>query len=622
MTLTPKRRPGRKLAEDPARMAYGSPEANELIARIHQIVNNSGGALAEAAQRRGMQRQTLDRLLHKAQPDWHVVELVVTYCIEETGGQDRHGWLKEVNGLWEKSRTTAPGTGAATALPAPDPDPGPLPGPGPLVPLLGLVLEGRYELVAEHLADAGPVDASGVGEVLKEIGNRSPGAAAAVIQAAVAQGRRDMADTWMQALEDCAEDVAAAVRRHLPPDVPDVVDPPEPAVPAVSIADLDPTAFEGKRLALLVRRGDVAQAATDILVRATPDPENDSARTDILSGMSLGHDGVHIPNAADGVLALRQGDAEDLHTLAAVLGSLVLRGHAELAAVVLRRLGEDDTALATDILQAVPRPQALAVLRASTTVGFMTIGFGATEALLARAPAPVAADFLLAAARDGQGAKEPADLLMELPHRTEVLHCMAVGDHQQTARVLNVVAVDWSLTGHNTPERRITASFLHVAGADSTVAARVLLQFLRFNSRSAADLLYLMETTSAQGDATQVTARALTGTLDLAPSVAATLIARMARREDFPIRLLEQVSVDNPTHGTLLATHMMAQDLAYFRSQIPSMIRQQATTLAAELLQQLAGQEPEAPWTLIRQALTAGATEAALANADAYIATR
>ncbi|WP_327257097.1 hypothetical protein [Streptomyces sp. NBC_01244] len=430
----------------------------------------------------------------------------------------------------------------------------------------------------------------------------------------------------MHALEDCAEDVAAAVRRHLPPDppidVPDDVDAPEPAVPAVSIEALDPTAFEGKRLALLVRRGDVAQAATDILVRATPDPDSDGARTNIFSKMSLGHEGVHLSNAADGVLALRQSDAEDLRTLAAVLGALALRGHPDLAAVVLRRLADDDTALATDVLQAVPRSQALAVVRASTTVSFTTIGFGATEALLARAPAPVAAEFLLAAARDSQGAKEPTDLLMGLPHRTEVLHRMAAGDHQQTARVLNAVAVDWSLTDHNTPEHRITASFLHVARADSAVAARVLLQFLRFNTGSAADLLYLMETASAQGDATRVTARALAGTLDLAPSVAATEIARMARREDFPIRLLEQVTVDNSPHGTLLATHMMAQDLAYFRSQIPSMIRQRATTLAAELLRQLAGQEPEAPWTLIRQALTAGAIEAALANADAYIATR
>lgn len=135
----------------------------------------------------------------------------------------------------------------------------------------------------------------------------------------------------MHALEDCAEDVAAAVRRHLPPDppidVPDDVDAPEPAVPAVSIEALDPTAFEGKRLALLVRRGDVAQAATDILVRATPDPDSDGARTNIFSKMSLGHEGVHLSNAADGVLALRQSDAEDLRTLAAVLGALALRGH-------------------------------------------------------------------------------------------------------------------------------------------------------------------------------------------------------------------------------------------------------------------------------------------------------
>lgn len=620
MTLTPKRRPGPKLVEDPALLKYGSPEVSQLIARIHQIVNKSGGTLTEAAKGGGMEKQDLHRQLRKARPDWHVVELVVAYCIKKTGGQDRHGWRDEVRGLWEKSQRTAPGASAAAALAAPDP--GPSAGPGFLVPLLGLVLEGRYELVADRLADADLVDASGVGEILKEIGSRSPGAAAAVIQEAAAQGRRDVADTWMEALEGCAEDVAAAVRRHLPPDVPEDVDSSESAVPAVSVEDLDPMVFDGKRLALLVRRGDVARAVTDILIRATPDPEDDSARTNFLSRMGLGHDGVRISDAVRGVLALRQGDAEDPRTLAAVLGSLVLRGHTDLAAAVVHRLGADDAVLATDVLHAVPRSQTLAVLRASTTASGMTIGFGATGALLARSPAPVAAEFLLAAARDSQGAKEPTDLLMGLPHRTAVLQCMAAGDHQQTARVLNAVAVDWSLIGDDTPERLITASFLHVARADSTVAARVLLQFLRFNTRSAADLLYLMETASAHGDATKVTARALAGTLDLAPPVAATLIARMARREDFPVRLLEQITVDNLTHGTLLATHMLAQDLAYFRSQIPPMIRRQATTLAAELLQQLAVQEPEAPWTLIRQALTAGATQAALANADAYIAAR
>ncbi|MCU7820209.1 hypothetical protein [Kitasatospora sp. DSM 101779] len=143
-----------------------------------------------------------------------------------------------------------------------------------------------------------------------------------------------------------------------------------------------------------------------------------------------------------------------------------------------------------------------------------------------------------------------------------------------------------------------------------------------FNTRSAADLLFLLETGSAERDATVVIARTITATLELDPQNAAVLIARMARRVDFPVRLLEQAVAENPAHTGLLATRTLAQDLPHFRSRIPVMIRQQANTLTAEVLRQPADrdQDPQAGWELIRQALLDGATAAALANADAYIA--
>ncbi|GJF32711.1 hypothetical protein KNE206_54110 [Kitasatospora sp. NE20-6] len=604
-------------------MGYGSPEVNALIARVHQILNQSGAGPTSIARSRGIDKQQAERQLHEPQPAWHHIEFAVRHCIELVGGQDRHGWLEEVRGLWTKAQP-AGGPAPRTAAAATEPDSGSFTGPGILGPLLDLVLEGRHGLVAEQVLAAMPGTAGAV-EVLQEVGRRSPAAAAAVLQEAAGQAGREVADAWMEALADSAQDVAAAVRRHLPPDEPEPAEPAEPVAPAVSVADLDPLAFDGRRLALLVRRGETARAVTDVLLQTTPEPTDDDARPRRRTGLdeataraAIGHEGVRTEDATRLVLALRQGDAHDAGTLAAVLGELVVRDHTELAALVLQELHQEEEALTAAVLRDVPRPRALAVLAASTTT--RRGRHGATRALVVQAPPTVAADFLLAAANASKTAKEPVDLLLEMPHQAAVLQHMAAGDYQQTARVLNAVAEDWDLTGDDTPERLIARSFLHVARTDPPAAARVLLQFLRFSTRSAADLLFLMETASAERDATTVIARTVTCTLELDPQRAAVLIARMACRVDFPIRLLERVAIGNPAHNRLLAAGMIAQDLPHVRSQIPAMIRQQAITLTTELLQHLGRLEPEAPWNLIRQALTDGATPAALANADAYVA--
>ncbi|MGX1541120.1 hypothetical protein [Streptomyces adustus] len=592
---------------------------------MHQIVNQSGGSLTAAAESIGLNKQSLGRLLHCAQPPQHIIQSVVRYCIGRIGGQDQHGWLDEVNRLWTQAQAAHPLTQEEKA-PRPHASVlGAAVDPGFIEQLLHLLIEGEHELIAMQLVTAYP-NGVGAGKVLEEIGRRSPGGAAAVVDAVAEQAGQDVAAASMESLAENAAEVASAVRRLLPPPP----KPPEVSHPvtsaAVSVADLDPLVFDGRRLSRLIRRGDPAQAASEILAQATAEPNIDAEGRPVrhasiaraVAELELGYERVNIRQAARLLLSLRQGDADDPRTFALVLGQLVLRDHTELTAVVLHQLACDDAALATAVLDSMNRPHLLKVLEATNTPT-RHMSAGITEALLTHVPARATADFLLAAALGSDSVREAADMMSRLQDCTAVLHRMAAIDHQQTARILNALAQNWTLTG-DAPERRIAQAFLSLARTDTRPAARVLLQLLRLNTGSAADLLFLMETGLADSDATQVAAKALAATLDIDRGTASVLIVHMACREDFPIRLLERVAVENRSHATLIAARMVAQNLTYFRSQIPLMIRQQATTLVGELLLQLETQEPNAPWKLIRQALSAGAVPAALANADAYIA--
>ncbi|MFE0776879.1 hypothetical protein [Streptomyces sp. NPDC058861] len=476
---------------------------------------------------------------------------------------------------------------------------------------------GQRHEAAQQLTAQYPEGGVEPGQILTEIGSRTAAGVMDLIDAVIEEAGTTLAETYLAALQSQDASVAAAVEA-----VPRTRPAPVPAAPATeptrpqTVLDEDPRKGDGRRRDALIRRGEVAQVAAEVINEAESERE-------IFGGFTVRNLDINL--ARDLVFNVMQRQGDDADILAILLSQLIDDGQAALATAVLGRVHdspESDPDAIQAVLQGMKRPSLQSALdHLAESDGGTDDPKKLLSLLLAQAPAPVTGAHLF----KWEMARHPGTIeISELPHLQAVLRSMIERDVKATTHVLISQMETWNVETAfgafrtKSPEYAAATAILGLAHADVTAVGRLLYNLLAVRPETASRLLFLLEAPRDEGDALGMVAQIVAAAIRQDPGLTPRLIARMVRHHDVPTQVLERVAHADEDHARRLARAMLVEDLPYYRTALKDLVRQGAHVLAGELLRQLGEQEPEGPWNLINRAIQDGATEAALANLDAY----
>ncbi|WP_119580637.1 hypothetical protein [Streptomyces europaeiscabiei] len=590
-------------------------EVIELVSKIHDLTYEADLSLRALGDGHS---QALSRQLRKEKslgPDWHVVENIVRRCCQKLGEAEQPR-LDAFRRLWE-AVNRHPDAGRRREIPVQPPQE---PADRALVgSVLQLVYDGERHTAAQYLLMRYPAGESGIGQVLVEVGHRTPAGVADLLDAVAEDAGSELADTYLKALKKSDPEVGAAVeaipRTRPAPPTPAAV-PDTGAVEAPDILDLDPQKINGRRRARLIRKGEVTQVAAEIIAEASVEKTGFTrAGTRRV---------IDITRATELFAALGDGDDGQETVAAALLTRLIEDDHAELAVILLHKdhqIPEKGPAYTKSVLTAMKRPELLSAFDQMAAGTLERVPERALLDLLAQAPPPVAGTHLL----KWELTRPLSSMdISELPRLALILRSMIERDHHGTAQVLSNQMKGWDVekafySHPERPETRVASAILGVARDDIESIGLLLLALLAHSLEDSARLLFLLEAPRGHTGTTALVSLILAAAIQRDSVTVPRLIARMARDHDVPARLLDQVSKADARHGAQLATAMLIEDLPYFRSALPDLIQQNALTLAGELVRQLNNHDPAGPWTLIGHALDNGSSDAAIANLAAYL---
>lgn len=611
-------RPGRKLQPSPDDSR--STEVVELVHRLIELIVRADSGWQEIAD--SIPRQTKQNLSYHVQtrtngPDRLVVEQIVDFCckkLDEPRGPLKAEFLR-LREIADRGVPTSAAIGSGMPTEAEEAPPPPAVDPALVAPILQLVYMGQRHEAAQQLTAQYPEGGVELGQILTEIGSRTAAGVVDLIDAVIEEAGTARAETYLAALRDQDASVAAAVEA-----VPRTRPAPVPAAPTAeptrpqTVLDEDPRKGDGRRRDALIRRGEVAQVAAEIINEAETGRATFSKRKVL-----------DINLAGDLISNVLQDQGDDADILAILLSQLIEDGQAALATAILGRVHdnpENEPDVIQAVLQGMKRPSLQSALdHLAENDGSTDDPKGLLSLLLAQAPAPVTGAHLF----KWELVRHPGTIeISELPHLQAVLRSMIERDVRATTHVLISQMETWNVETAfgafrtKSPESTAAAAILGLAHADVTAAGRLLYNLLVVRPETASRLLFLLEAPRDEGDALGTVAQIVAAAIRQDPGLTPRLIARMVRHHDVPTQVLERVAHADEDHARRLARAMLVEDLPYCRTALRDLVRQGAHVLAGELLRQLGEQEPEGPWNLINRAIQDGATEAALANLDAY----
>ncbi|MFF3941644.1 hypothetical protein [Streptomyces phaeofaciens] len=598
----------------------------QLVLALQELINEAGTTLdAIAKETPGLtNRQALSRNLRRASgPDEHVVTAVVRHCARVLG-RPADSQLSRFRALWSDAR----------ALPVPDPGAGQPSAVAPVdpelvAPALLLISEGHRHAAANLLAATYPTGSEALGQILAEVGRRTPGGVADLLDAATEQSGSATRNVFHDALQKADAAVAAAVEA-VPRTGADPIEPPEEAhresrtMPGVM--QRTPEEIEGQRRARQVRTGHVAQVVAEIIAEATPEPgpADKSARSWRAFG---GQPDVDPQSALDTdrawqlIVDVCHQDPDDDVILASILTQAIAVRHPDLALQALRAIHDASTdegpGYVRQIQKQMKRPELLAALD-HLAEGRARVAPDTLLLLLAQAPPRVTAGFLL---KHRLSALRPSLDLCDLPRLDTILRSMTEVDSPATALVLARQIMSWNhglALKDGGPEKRFALAFLDLARADPDGTGRLFHALFGQSPAEASQLVGILEASGPDSPVVASAAHALGRALQQ-DSVIAGFIARAAQDHAMTYRLLDRVAQSSATHATLLITAMLSADLPRFQHLLPDMIRQNAFALALEMLRQLNLRDPQGPWQDAAQALTGNDVDAALAQLDFHL---
>ncbi|MGW1363064.1 hypothetical protein ACWCQP_37350 [Streptomyces chartreusis] len=617
-----RKRPGRKLIVN---WNDGrSAEVHTLVEEIHGLLRESDTTLetlgkesSGSSTKQSLSYQLKDR---RKGPERHVVEYIVRHCCQRLGEAEQPR-LAEFILLWEAANPD-PGTGerrGTSDRPSPE-----LLDLSLVSSVLQLAYDGERHEAARLLLSQHPTGGREIGQILAEVGRRTPGGVADLLDAVAEDAGGELADAYFGALKDHEADVAAAVeaiprtrpRPATPPAAPDTKDANPP-----SILDLDKRKIDGRRRARLIRRGEAAQAAAEIVAEAST---NASGFSSYRASLGTAPRKVDIALATELFVAVCREDDDDETVAAALLTRLIEDGYAELTVSLLHKvhqIPEGGAAYAKDVLAAMKRPELLSALDRLAEGALKRAPEGALSDLLAQAPASVTGDYLL----KWELTKHPSSVdISRFSHLPRVLRSMVERDHYGAAQVLSSQMASWDVEAAfyshpERPETKVATAVLDVARDDAESAGLLFLALLDRDPEGSARLFFLLEAPRADTSAPELVARIMAAAISRDPITVSRLVARMALRHDMPARILDCVAKNNADHGTQLASAMLIEDLTRAQAMLPDLVKQKALTLTGELLRQLGNRDSTGPWNLISHAVKDGDSDAAMASLDAYL---
>jgi hypothetical protein len=638
-------RRGRRLVFNPEGLPAGtSKEVKQLDAALIELINKAGTTLTQIAEESKINsdRKSLSRQLHQqAGPDEHVVMAIVEHCAQILE-DDRSQLIEHFSRLWSQAQDNGGDSpdnhqlppGLALTEPA---------DPSLAIPYLEMLTDGQETTAATMLAGQYPQGGPTVGGILAEIGRRIPSGTAGLLQA-VAEVVPELATAYLQALTEADEDTAAEVRWFMPP-------PPEPEPPEdEGILGMDPASINGRRRAAMIRRGDTARVAAEILREAEfrpppavkETPKDDHARfMDLVEKAARGdeQERYDLAQATDLVMAVGYHAGDDAsQLLGKLLNALTQDGHARLAAGCLAVLAKASTEAVREILDVINRPGLTAALKLLES-GARPAGTRADVAvLLQQAPPAVLGDRLLERKQEQEA---PVDFLQVRSPR-QTLAYMTTQDRDRAARYLSRLisprSTDPASASRIQVQNIIAAVVLDLSRADRETAGLLLYGLITVNPAAARRLLYLMAVPAAQGEPQQA-ADLLAAVLDTAPTSAPKLLAELAHSDSDPVLapgpaaqprpapgepgsvawLLDLMATAHPDQGPPVATALLNEDIQHFKTQLQPLIRHRALALAGELLCQLPQWEPVGPWPVMSAALEEGNLDTALTALEQYL---
>lgn len=607
------RRPGRPLLITPADLAHQPDKVAELVLALQALINEAGTSLSAIAEDTAglTNRQALSRSLrHPEGPDEHVVLAVVRHCTRILGEPegDRLGRFQH---MWAEARScVAPS--AAPDMPLSD---AASPDPELVAPVLLLISEGHQQAAAGLLTASYPQGGAVLGQVLAEVGRRTPGGVADLIDAVTEQFGRALARAFRQALQGADEAVATAVeavpRTGPDPDEPiERVDLEREAKPG--LLQRTPQEIEGQRRARQVRTGHVAQVVAEIIAEATPTPRPEPPAQPGASPNPFRElfktepsNTLDTERAWQLIVDICKQDPDDDEILASILTQTITDGHPNLALVSLHAVydhsAEEGPAYLRMVQQQMKRPALLSALD-HLAAGKSSVPPDTLLPLLAQAPPRVTAGFLLQ--HDPSHLTPPLDL-SDLPRLDTIFRHMIEMDTPAAALVLARQIMRWGpgATSDHGPGNRFASRFTDLACADPDGAGRLLHVLYGQSPAEAARLMRVLEGNGGNSPTLDATAHALGQALRSNP-LTASFIARASQDHALPYRLLEQIAQNDATHANLLITAMLSTDLPHFRSQLHHMVSHNAFALAHEMLRQLRYRDPQGPWQDVPQALS------------------
>lgn len=484
--------------------------------------------------------------------------------------------------------------------------------------VLLLISQGYHDAAAGMMTASYPQGGAVLGEILADIGRRTPGGVADLLDAVTEQFGNQTAGVYRQALQDADAKIATAVQA-VPRTRPDLIEPPVPAGPETgSTSDVmqqTPQEIEGHRRARQVRAGGVAQVVAEIMAEATPQPDAapPDEPTPLFSiGASTPSAALDIERVWQLVKDVCQQDPDDDIILASILTQMIAAGHPELAVTILRAVHgfpDEGPGYVQAIQKRMKRPELLSAFEHLAT-GKTRTEPATLQLLLAQAPPHVTANFLLK--RDPSTLRRPIDICA-LPRLGVILRSMTEMNAPAAALLLARQIMSWDNspgTEDDNRETQFASAFLALARADSHGTGRLFHAFFGQSPAEASRLLSLLRT-HEDSAAVDTTAHALSQALQRDPTGTAGFIARALRDHPTAYQILDRVAQGDASHATHLARAMIFTDLQHFKYQLPTMLEENALALAAEMLQQLSIREPEGPWQNAAQYLKDAEPESA-----------
>lgn len=497
-------------------------------------------------------------------------------------------------------------------------------GPAIVDPVRYFLLNGDARMAAHWLAGQHANEPDVVGQILAEVGRQSASSVVDLLHTVAEESGSRSADEFLAAVKEADEVTTTAVEAilrtrpypvtPLPAPVTDVSD-------LLGILSLDPRAANAKRRAALARRGAIVDVTGEILAEATierprfifvrkPDDPPDMEVSADLALELIVETLREVPEPEQGRVA------------GAILTEMVAAGHTASACELLIRVASQRYRATEqeiqDLLSTMRRPELLRTLEELADRERNRTGPPVLPAVIGHAPAPVAAEFLL---HWYQTTGRVPLKISDLPALGPVLRNMVERSASVTASVLmqdvtDQIFVYITAPRHEWPEAKIASAVLDLARSDVKGAGRLLAVFLTRDGTTR--VLRSMREASEAQHAVELTAEVVEAAIKCDPERGVVYIAVLAAADESLIPLLDRVAQINADYGRMLASALLANDAMRLKRTLPRLIRQDATTLAAELLRQVGNHDQSGPWNAAGMALQDGATNVALGILDAH----